>query len=159
MAQKGPRRKPVELRVIEGNPSKRPLPKGTPKPPPERPYAPRWLSAEAKTEWDYIVPKLDSQGLLTKVDRATLAAYCEAVATFVDATEWVREKGLIVAGQRKGDAKKNPAVQIARDASHEIARYSRMFGFSPADRAAMEGVGGLTGGAGEALARVLSGAG
>lgn len=144
MARKGPRPKPTHLKVIEGNPGKRPLPDNEPRPhKPERPIAPSWLSDDAKKEWQYIVPRLDDMGILTKIDRTNLEVYCEAVATFREATHWVRERGILVAGQRKGDAKKNPALQVQRDAARLISTYSRMFGLSPADRAAMDGAGGL----------------
>lgn len=159
MATKGPRKKPVQLRVIEGNPSKRPIPTNVPKPAPSRPYAPRDMSAEAKVFWDYYAPKLDELGLITKLDRDNLAALCEWTVTFYEANATIREVGLLVKGQRKGDVKKNPAIQIARDASREMTRYSRMFGLSPADRTALEGLGNMTsaGGAAAALAHVLNG--
>ena len=155
MARKGPRSKPTHLKIIEGNPGKRPLHSRAPKQPSNRPIAPSWLSDDAKTEWRFIVPKLDAAGIITKLDRTTLAVFCEEVATFVEATEWVQSKGILVSGQ-KGEAVKNPALQIQRDSARLIATYSRMFGFSPVDRANMDG-GALNQNAAAALAHILSG--
>ncbi len=155
MVRKGPRSKPTHLKIIEGNPGKRPLHPSGPKQPPDRPIAPQHLSDDAKTEWRYIVPKLDATGLLTKIDRTTLEVYCEMVATFREATNWVRERGILVAGQ-KGGAVKNPAIQVQRDAARLISTYARMFGFSPADRVGMDG-GALNGDAATALAQILAG--
>ena len=125
--------KPHNLKVIEGNPGKRKLAEA-PKAPPSTPTMPSYLTAYAKTEWRRIVPILDSVGLLTQVDRQTLAAYCEAVATFKAATETIAQTGILVQGRRKGEAIKNPALQVQRDAARLIATYSAMFGLSPSDR-------------------------
>lgn len=156
MARDGRRPRPTHLKAIEGNPGKRPLNEAEPKAPPGRPIAPPNLSDDAKKEWQYIVPKLDELGLLHKLDRRNLVIYCELVATFNEATAWVKDKGVIVSGRDKGEAIKNPAVQIQRDAARLISTYSRMFGLDPADRASLE-VGGLPADAAAALSAVLAG--
>ncbi len=156
MARDGRRRKPTSLKLIEGNPGKRPLNDAEPKPPPGRPIQPPGLSDDAKKEWEYLVPKLDAMGILTKVDRRNLVILCEQVHVFNEATAWIQDKGIIVAGRDKGQAVRNPAVQIQRDAARLISTYSRMFGLDPADRAGLE-VGGLPADAAAALAAVLAG--
>lgn len=137
MSRGGRPPKPVELKVIEGNPGKRRL-VAPPKAPPSRPRCPSWLSDYAKTEWRRVVPVLDGLGLLTTIDRSTLAAYCESVATFKAATAIVADKGVLVQG-RKGEAVKNPALQVQRDAARNIAQFSSMFGLSPSDRVRLTG--------------------
>jgi phage terminase small subunit len=47
----GPKPKPTELKIIEGNPGKRPLNKNEPRPPRLSPQCPNWLLPEAKKEW------------------------------------------------------------------------------------------------------------
>lgn len=130
--------KPVELRVLEGNPGKRPIIE-PPKAPPNRPTCPAWLTGEARAEWRRVVPILDRLGLLTEADRTTLAAYCEAVSVFRAATEEVAAHGVLVKGRRRGDLIKNPALQVQRDASKLIALYSSSFGLSPSDRVRLLG--------------------
>lgn len=132
MARMGRPPKPVELKVIEGRMSSDDVARLGPKAPPSKPHCPSWLSTYAKTEWRRITPHLDRMGLLTQLDRHTLACYCQAVATFREATE-AAQKGILVKGQ-KGEAVKNPALQIQRDAARSIATYSSLFGLSPADR-------------------------
>ena len=156
MAREGRRPRPTHLKVIEGNPGKRPLSTVTAKAAPERPYATPDMSEDAKAEWNYIVPKLDATGILTKADRRNLVILCEQVSVFNEATHWIQDKGIIVAGRNKGEAVKNPAVQIQRDAARLISTFSRMFGLSPADRAGLE-LGGLPADAASALAAVLAG--
>lgn len=131
--RKGRPPKPTHLKVIEGNPGKRRLAPSV-KAPPQKPRAPEWLTPYAKTTWRRLVPLLDDLGVLSAVDRDTIAGYCEAVSTFKSATEAIAKTGVLVQGRRKGEAIKNPALQIQRDASRLIATYSAMFGLSPSDR-------------------------
>lgn len=138
MSRTGRPPKPTKLRVIEGNPGKRKIVDTGVKAPPQKPRRPEWLTDRAAAEWSYIVPLLDELGLLAKVDRAVLAAYCESVATFQAATE-AAASGILVRGRRKGDIVKNPAIQVQRDAAQAIARFSSMLGLSPSDRERLNG--------------------
>ncbi len=127
------------LKVIEGNPGKRRL-EEPPKPSPSRPRCPDFLTPHAKNTWRRLVPILDDLGVLTAADRDTMAALCEAVSRFKAATVMIANTDVLVKGQ-KGEAVKNPAVQIQRDATRDIAAYSAMFGLSPADRVRLLGAG------------------
>lgn len=129
------------LKVIEGNPGKRAL-VPPPKPSPSRPRCPAYLSVYAKTVWRRLVPLLDDLGVLTEADRDTMAVLCQAVADFKAATELIASKGYLVQGRRKGEAVKNPMLQVRREAAREIATYSAMFGLSPADRVRLTGTPG-----------------
>lgn len=156
MPRTGRPRKPTHLKVIEGNPGKRRLAPEV-KAPPQRPRAPSWMSQYAKSVWRRLVPLLDELGVLTAVDRDTMTAYCEAVATFKAATEAIAKTGVLVQGRRKGEAIKNPALQIQRDASRLIATYSAMFGLSPADRSRLGDPSAYTPRSGDELERALRG--
>src|SRR3989304_3311411 len=79
MGRRGPAAKPASLRLLEGNPGKRPIREG-PKPRPLRPTCPSWLSPQAKAEWRRLAPELERLGLLTHLDRAAFAAYCQSFA-------------------------------------------------------------------------------
>ena len=79
MGKRGPAPKPTALKVLQGNPGKRPLNDKEPeyeksdellKPPP-------YLSTHAKKEWKRIAPMLLNNGLLTNVDISALGAYCQ----------------------------------------------------------------------------------
>lgn len=125
--------KPAALKRLDGNPGKRPIAnepeptKGAPKPPPA-------LRGEALAEWGRIVPELDALGLLAKVDRGYLVAYCEAWSSFDAAREVVAELGPLVEG-RDGNLVKNPAAQIMKDSADMMLKFGSRFGLSPVDRA------------------------
>ena len=66
---RGPPPKPTYLRILEGNPSKRPLNRNEPQPPPvETLDPPDYLGGHAATEWCRIVPGLSAMRLLTIAD-------------------------------------------------------------------------------------------
>lgn len=134
---------PTTLKVLRGNPGKRPLTKNEPKPTLGAPGCPTWLSIEAKAEWRRIVPRLDEIGLLTKVDRSALATYCEMWATFVYAQRKVHEHGIVIMAVEKISEDgtviytrpaKNPAIIVARDAADKIRQFCAEFGLTPSAR-------------------------
>lgn len=114
------------------------------------PNPPTWLSKEAAAEWRRVVPDLDRMGLLKKIDRAMLSAYCETWATYVWASREVQIQGLLVEvatvrkdGSESKRLQANPNVVIARSAGKELRAFATHFGLSPSAE------GGLVKGDGE----------
>lgn len=99
------------------------------------PNLPSWLSAEAKAEWKRVVPGLSRLDLLKPEDRAALAAYCEAWATFVQATRTVQEEGQVIEA-RQGKLP-HPCVGIARAAGREMRSWAAHFGLTPSTEQAL----------------------
>jgi len=132
MTRGGHNRKPARLHVLEGTarPSRR---KNPPKPALVIPERPGWLAPEAAAEWDRITPELARLGVVTLVDRAALATYCQAWARYVEAERIIAEEGIVVEGHR-GVAAKNPATTVARQAAETMLALSREFGLTPLSR-------------------------
>ena len=65
MATRGRKPKPTALKVLEGNPGKRPLNDREPVPPKGTLKCPAWLLPEAKKEWKRLAPALEAMGVLT----------------------------------------------------------------------------------------------
>jgi len=99
------------------------------------PTAPSWLTTEAKAEWKRVVPGLSRLELLKPEDRAALAAYCEAWATFVAATRVVQKEGLTI--NAKQGTLPHPAVGIARAAGREMRSWAGHFGLTPSTEQAL----------------------
>ncbi len=133
----GPPPKPRKLKLLEGNPGKRPIYTEEPMPRLGAPDKPDDLSLIASAEWDRVVPELDRLGLVSPVDAAALVVYCEAVAIHAAAVAKITESGVLIEGARGGERVKHPAVQIARDAASTIRTYGAEFGLTPAARARM----------------------
>src|SRR5205085_7950964 len=77
---RGRRPKPTRLKMLTGNPGKRPLNQDEPKPEASIPDCPPELSPAARQEWDRLAAELGALRMLTNLDRAALAAYCTAYA-------------------------------------------------------------------------------
>jgi len=108
---------------------------GPPEPelPPALPEVPPHLTAEAKLEWERIVPQLAAAGLLTRVDRAALAGYCMTWARWVKAEKILAESGEVLKGEK--GLYQNPYLAVANRALDQMARFLAEFGMSPASRA------------------------
>src|SRR5262245_59499054 len=130
---RGRPRKPTRIKILTGNPGKRPIDAREPLPRRGRPPCPGWLDGEAKKFCRKLVPELDRLGLLTVVDAGALAGYCQAWAEFRQATETLQAEGRT---QRNGDRVFNhPAVSQQRSAWDAIRAFSGLFGLDPSSRA------------------------
>jgi P27 family predicted phage terminase small subunit len=92
------------------------------------PSCPAWLSKEAKAEWRRQIKHLEELGLAAEVDRAVLAAYCDAWGELVEVNRLLEE-----AGGAKADNWRLLAVKAR--AGEQLAKLAAQFGFSPASRA------------------------
>ena len=128
--------KPTRLKLLQGNPGKRALPKNEPQPATGIPTRPEWLSPEAKREWNRVVPELARLGLLAQVDRALIAAYCQSWAMYVEAMADIKENGTTFTTNR-GYQGPRPSVAIAARMLDKLNQLSTKFGFTPSDRSKM----------------------
>ena len=79
----GRKPKPTAMKVLEGNPGKRKLIKKEPVPAKGMPVCPEWLMPEAKVEWQRLAELMNQMGVLTEVDMAAFAAYCQSYARWL----------------------------------------------------------------------------
>ena len=132
----GPAPKPTTLKILAGNPGKRPINPAEPAipAPSSRPYAPRHLGKEGKKEWGRLVPFLIDAGLYTEADRAALALYCQAWGRWIEAERKLEETGGPVLVGKDGGLYQNPWIHVANKAQEQIRRMIAEFGLSPAQR-------------------------
>ena len=88
--------KPTALKELEGNPGKRALNDKEPKPPKKAPRCPSWLEQEAKKEWRRMGKLLEQMGILTEMDMAAFAGYCQAYARWKEAEEFITQHGTMI---------------------------------------------------------------
>lgn len=136
----GRRPKPVELKLLEGNPGRRPLPTEDERPTVKhgKPVAPPNLPQEAAILWRELVKLLDSMGVLANSDRRALEMLCRAYADYLRAQGEIDKHGLLVEhfNDRTGlvTLKRNPGVDIANAAHANMVRLLIEFGLTPAAR-------------------------
>lgn len=127
-----------------GNPGKRSLKPDTIQP--EQPDgvlpAPAFLSKDAREEWKRLAPQLHNLGLLTNLDRAAFAAYCQTWGRWAAAERQLvrdgRKRGAVAGGTLiktiSGNLIQNPVVGIANAAKTQMVKYAAEFGFTPSAR-------------------------
>lgn len=124
---------PTALKELAGNPGKRALNNQEPKPEVEIPACPQNLKGPARTEWNRVTAELVKLGILAKVDRASLAAYCQAWGDYVKASGKVAKQGEVIISD-KGNLYQNPWVSIKNSAIDRFVRISSEFGMTPSSR-------------------------
>ncbi len=138
----GRRPTPTALKKLAGNPGKRALNESEPQFAPGRPPCPPHLVGEARKEWNRVTKLLLDAGLLTKADRAALAAYCEAWATWVLAVETLAQPEAKGGGMVKITEKGYPMLSswwtISQQAAKTMRAYLVEFGLTPAARSRMK---------------------
>jgi P27 family predicted phage terminase small subunit len=162
---RGRKPKPTELRRLEGNPGHRPLPKPEETVPAAIPNCPGHIQGEARAEWRRISSELVRLSLVSRIDKAALALYCQLWQRWIEAENAVRELGLVVTaavlreylrkqkGQSGGETKasellfpdvgletrdfpaKNPYLSIAESCMDRMQKILVEFGMTPSSRA------------------------
>lgn len=133
MATRGRKPKPTALKMLEGNPGKRPLNENEPKPPKGTIRCPTWLEAEAKKEWRRLAPSLEAMGVLTTADITAFAGYCQAYARWKEAEEFITQHGSIFQTS-SGYVQQVPQVSIAQQNLKIMQSFCSEFGLTPATR-------------------------
>jgi len=137
-----PKPKPTKLKILEGNPGKRPLNENEPIPIPMDLKCPDWLLAEAKEEWKRLAPELERIGLLTIIDKAAFEGYCQSYAKWKKAEKFLKKHGMTIKIPQKNEygnvvsfqLKKFPEVSIANECLKQIRSFATEFGLTPSSR-------------------------
>ena len=131
---RGRRPKPTALKRAAGNPGKRALNHAELQPPEGLPTCPPHLSDVAREEWDRVARVLYEMGVLTVVDRAGLAAYCQAYATWWRMERDIEENGDVQFNARSGLESARPQVAMRDKALDTMRRFLVEFGLTPSSR-------------------------
>ena len=105
--------KPTALKVLQGNPGRRPLNQHEPQPAAAKLKPPRWLGHEGRKVWREYASKVHALGLLTELDIEMFAQGCALAA----------EARIL-----------RPASADHLKAVGEMGRILGRFGFTPSDR-------------------------
>lgn len=124
---------PTAIRKANGNPGRRAWNHDEPIPPRTLPTCPRHLSVLARTEWRRIAACLHDMGVLTLVDRAALAAYCQAWGRWVEAEERLKETPILIRTP-SGYVQQSPWLSVANRQLEIMGRYMAELGITPAAR-------------------------
>ncbi len=97
------------------------------------PDAPETLSDEAREIWYDIAPKLARMRVMTEADTHALEMYCESYVEWREATDRVREGGMVVRSPN-GHPIQNPYLSIKNKAQERCLKILAEFGLTPSSR-------------------------
>ena len=90
---RGRKPKPTALKLLNGNPGRRPLNREEPAYGPGAPDKPTFLDDFADEEWDRLIEMLVSARVLTKGDGGILLVACDAYSQLRQCQKFLKEKG------------------------------------------------------------------
>lgn len=90
----------------------------------------------AAQAWERLRRDLTAMKVLTKRDWAALEVLCTAYSLYVNATEIIHKRGVLLMRGRgtKTRYAANPAISVARNAWKDVVRISTEFGLTPVSR-------------------------
>ena len=133
----GRRPKPTHLRLVQGNPGKRPINKAEPQPRRELPSPPAHLSDGARVAWGRLTVLLDRMGVLTEADAYALERLAELYAEIVELSETLAERGRVYESTTESGGtivRPRPEAAMLADADRRFRAYLIEFGLTPAAR-------------------------
>ena len=136
MSERGRPRKPTKLRLLQGNPGKRPINQNEPKPKPRTkdPSPPDTLSAVGRKEWRRTARELLAVGLLTDLDMAAFQGYCHIYERWADAEANLRQYGAVIRTKKTQTLVHSPYWSVANKAWDQMRAFWSDFGMTPVAR-------------------------
>jgi len=130
----GPKEKPAALKLMAGNPGKRPLKESIT--PNGKAVEPPGLGDHGKSVWKDLVEMLGPLNLLSRADSRMAFLYCQAWDDYYATSETIDEKGFYSINQQ-GAQCVAPWVKIRDAAIERIRKLSAEFGLSPSARSGL----------------------
>lgn len=132
---------PTNLKLIRGNPGKRPLSMDEFRPHAQIPSCPRHLKGEARKEWRRITEELARYSMISNVDRGALAMVCTLWGRYVAAEEMIEETaktapdsfGLFVKSPNNFPIQ-SPWLTVSNRSIEQYKSFCAEFGLTPAAR-------------------------
>jgi P27 family predicted phage terminase small subunit len=136
----GRRPEPTALKMLRGNPGRRPLNMEEPHTPPADPSMdtpPPEITADerAAAEWARVVPMLRMSGLISQSERAALITLCQQWSRYLAAHEQVRELGMVIETGAHGRLVPNPYLGVADGALSHCHKLWHELGLTASGRA------------------------
>lgn len=108
-----------------------------PQPPEKMPKCPKHLNKAARKEWRRCGKLMQSIGIMTDLDMAVFAGYCDAFSQWAEATDKVHTAGMVYQRPNK-TLGLNPYLRIAREAYDRMIKAAVLLGLSPSSRVSLK---------------------
>lgn len=133
----GARKIPTELKVLRGTLKKSRENKNEPRPELCRPEPPTALDEIGAAKWEETVVELERLGILTKIDGAALAAFCDAYSRWFRNAERLKREGDVIETSY-GTPVPHPSIAIVNRSLVLMRSFLIEFGLSPSSRSSIQ---------------------
>jgi P27 family predicted phage terminase small subunit len=130
---RGPKPTSTVVKLITGNPGRRPINAREAKPRVLIPDPPVLLKGDALREWRRITRLLAEVGLITKLDRGVIAAYCQAWSRWIQCERMLETTGLLIKAPN-GYPMYSPYLSASNKALDQVRQLSEQIGLSGSSR-------------------------
>lgn len=130
---RGRKPKPTHLKLVNGNPGKRPLNTSEPVAEGDLETAPDWMTESQKAGWAYAI-KHAPIGVLKRIDRAVLAIWVVAEDLHREATLKVSQFGMLTKAPKTDLPMQSPYLPIINRQAEIMLRAAAELGFTPSAR-------------------------
>jgi len=143
----GNRPKPTALKLLQGNPGRRPINKFEPQPKRGIPTMPKWLREFpiAVKEWRRESKELDQMGILTAAESGGLAMRCYLAAQIQEIALEIKKEGRVSymsrmdsLGNEIMEAKTNPKCVQIKNLITEYRQSGTLLGLDPSSRSKLK---------------------
>ena len=142
------RPKPTKLKILQGNPGKRPLNKLEPEPRRGIPTMPKWLKAfpVAKKEWKRESKELDEMGIMTTAECGDLAVRVYLACQIQELANEINDEGTVITItllNKDGEeittsTKTNPKCIQLKNLITEYRQIGSLLGLDPSSRSKLK---------------------
>ncbi|EOC3627936.1 TPA: phage terminase small subunit P27 family [Enterobacter hormaechei] len=140
----GPPKTPTHLRLVRGNPSKRPINENEPKPAAGVPPTPKHFDKQGKYWFKRMADELDAIGVMSQLDARALELLVEAYTEYRHHCDTLEVEGYTYRTEtQNGDVliKAHPAAIMKADAWKRLRAMLGEFGMTPASRSKVNAKG------------------
>lgn len=99
--------------------------------------APEYLDDFAQQLYEVLAEYLIKNKYVNESDESTLVAFCLNMSMLKQASESIKEVGVVYADSR-GNLKRNPSASVINDVSSKIQSLGGSLGFSPSSRVSLQ---------------------
>lgn len=131
---------PTAMKIAAGNPGKRPLNTNEPKPRKKIPPCPDFLDEEGRRQWKRTAKLLANSRIITELDGAALAAYCQAWSRWIWAEKHLQKYGPVILSPDKKYPMHSPYLSIANKSMEQVLRFLTEFGMTPSSRSRISAI-------------------
>ena len=125
---------PTAIKLLHGNPGKRPLNKDEPSFSLTIPECPDHIDGVAREQWLKLAPLLVSAGVLTEADHTVFEQLCESWALWMDANQKLKDTGPVLFNKKTQIFQQNPMVSITDRYFKAYLTLAAHFGLTPGSR-------------------------